>query len=858
MKWLICLALAACLCCVSLFALAEDMDGWAAEAPVPELGPIDLTDDELVIEAMPLDLFLEGEAIAPMAAAATEVFPDEVFCRYVVDSFDLNGDGAISSAEAKKVKTIDVTGLGVASLEGIAQFTKLTTLLCADNLISALDVSGNKSLTTLLCDENPIEALEFGKNTTLSKYVKSSVPKMGEGCVYYEKKSGKNVNVVLSVPDTARVTVKDEVYYDPEEELVLTDDELTVGVKQKFSILSEETGYNIAYLTFETSDKKVATVTKKGMVTAVKGGEATITVTAFDGTVAECALTVIPAPTKVTLPVKKLTLGVGETYALEPTFQPENCQKTYTWKSNKEQYATVEDGVVTGVAPGKANITIKTFNSKSATCAVTVMAAPETITLNAETLGLMQYQTYALKATLNKGAGGTMTMYSDAPDIVDVDPATGVLTANGLGETTIRVETYNGVTAACAVSVMPGPASIVLSDDALSMVVGSTHDLEPVALTDDGQDVSKVLAYKSSNEKVVSVSNTGELTANKAGTVTITVSAANGKVATCKVTVGKAPTSISLSRKTLKLKYDPEAQLGDEAEIKATMNSGAVSVITFESDDPSVVALEQTGAAVATLIARDIGTATITATTSNGKVATCAVTVVDGTAKADPYGNGVIVVAHRGGLSGGPENTLKAFRSSASYGADMIELDVRTTKDGILVINHDPKIGGKTIKSTKYADLLKKKSNLCTFDEALDVIYDSGLLLQVELKDTADVTKTVAAVRAHDMEDRVYYISFEKSLLRQVRKLEPDARLGFIFMDSVPSKLDDFIDELDISALMVHYKLLSQKRLDDWHAQGLLINVWTINSSSECKYWIDMGVDFITSNYPEYADRVRN
>ncbi len=832
-----------CALCVMLICSVA----FAEELPPMELGPVDLTGDELVVTE---DFFEESSAIEANIAAVSD-FPDDIFRGYVLDNFDKNGDGNISSSEAKKVKTIDVTGMGIESLAGIEKFKKLTTLICPDNAIEALDLDSNKSLTTLYCQGNPIEELEIGKCTKLVKSVKSIFPAVEDGAMVFDSGSKR----MIALPEGVLIRIKGSTFYDPNACFGIVDDVILMTEKQKVNILSDTCGYPVEYCRFDISNKSVLKVSN-GVVTASKAGEATVTVYTFDGQNATCNITVMKAPSKVTISEKKLTLGEGQDYLLEAAV-PEYSYAEYTWSSSRSSVASVEDGVVSANGAGTATITVKTQNGKKATCKVTVYAAPTSITLNADRVGLMAEQTFQLKPALNKGAGGVITLYSDNPSIAEVDDETGVITAVSEGTTTVWAETYNGLRASCEVAVMPGPQTIVV-DEVGFLYVGQSADLEAVALTATGEDVTPMLSYKSSNEKIVSVTSAGVVKGVKAGTATITVSAPNGKKATCKITVGKAATSITLNKKELKLKFDEDTFEGETFQLKATLNSGAVAEITFESDNYDVAWVDENGLVTAV----GVGKANITAETDNGKRAVCAVTVTASTVTPTPVDPGfntgdVIVVAHRGGLSCGPENTLEAFSNSASTGADMIELDVRTTKDGIEVINHDAKIDGKKIKDKKYSELLKYKSNLCTLDEALDVIYDSGLLLQVELKDTADVTKTVNAVRAHDMEDRVIYISFEKDLLRKVRQLDANARLGFIFMDSVPSKLDSFIDELDISALMVHWKLLTQNRLDAWHSQGLQVNVWTIDNYNDCVRWIDMGVDYITSNYPEVAVRAR-
>lgn len=129
-------------------------------------------------------------------------------------------------------------------------------------------------------------------------------------------------------------------------------------------------------VSWSTSDQSVATVAD-GLVTAVKEGSATITVTTIDGgKTATCAVTV----STDTVPVTGITINQGataeveegKTITLTATVQPDNAtDKTVTWVSAHESIATVVDGVVTGIAPGQAIISAKA-GDKTATCTVTV------------------------------------------------------------------------------------------------------------------------------------------------------------------------------------------------------------------------------------------------------------------------------------------------------------------------------------------------------------------------------------------------------------------------------------------------------------------------------------------------------
>ena len=128
-------------------------------------------------------------------------------------------------------------------------------------------------------------------------------------------------------------------------------------------------------LTWKSSDPKIAKVSKKGVVTALKKGEATITVTTHNGLSDSCTIIVEPPkPTSVTITNgDKATLYMGNKLTLKAKLEPKKSESTLTWKSSKPKVAEVsEKGVVTPKKAGTAVITVKTANGKKATITITV------------------------------------------------------------------------------------------------------------------------------------------------------------------------------------------------------------------------------------------------------------------------------------------------------------------------------------------------------------------------------------------------------------------------------------------------------------------------------------------------------
>lgn len=162
------------------------------------------------------------------------------------------------------------------------------------------------------------------------------------------------------------------------------------------------------------------------------------------------------------------------------------------------------------------------------------------------------------------------------------------------------------------------PSKVTLNKTSASLEVKKTLTLK-ASITPSYAGMSTKLTWSSSNSSVASVSG-GKVTAKKKGTATITVKTANGKKATCKITVtGIQPTSVKLSATSKTLK------VGKAVKLYATISpSNAEKKITWTSSSPSVATVTAGGS----VIAKKAGTTTITAKTVNGKKATCKVKVV--------------------------------------------------------------------------------------------------------------------------------------------------------------------------------------------------------------------------------------
>jgi len=146
-----------------------------------------------------------------------------------------------------------------------------------------------------------------------------------------------------------------------------------LGVKEKLTLMPQISAKSHASFTYTVKNSRIATVSKKGVVTGKKAGKTTVTVATHNGKKATLKLTVKKAPGKVTMSKKTLELEEGQSYTLVATLPKKTASNKLTWTTSNKKVAKVDEkGTVTAVKAGTAKITVATFNNKRAVCTVTV------------------------------------------------------------------------------------------------------------------------------------------------------------------------------------------------------------------------------------------------------------------------------------------------------------------------------------------------------------------------------------------------------------------------------------------------------------------------------------------------------
>ena len=221
-------------------------------------------------------------------------------------------------------------------------------------------------------------------------------------------------------------------------------DTVKIGLKEERTLqLTDGVSPQSAGVVFTSSNKKIVKVGKRtGKITGRKRGEATITMTASDGTVSTCKVKVVKAPKSVTLSAKKLTLGVNEEFALTASVN-RGSVSALRFSSSKKRVVKVDaDGHLVALKKGTAKVTVKTYNGHKAVCKVTVKAAPRSVRFAEDAVQLWEGDGYTAKPELSKNSTGAYILTSGDESVVTVQGNT--LQAMQAGTAVITVTTYNG------------------------------------------------------------------------------------------------------------------------------------------------------------------------------------------------------------------------------------------------------------------------------------------------------------------------------------------------------------------------------------------------------------------------------
>lgn len=231
----------------------------------------------------------------------------------------------------------------------------------------------------------------------------------------------------------------------------------------------------------------------------------------------------------------------------------------------------------------------------------------------------------------------------------------------------------------------------------------------------------------------------------------------------------------------------------------------------------------------------------------------------------------IINFAHRGSSKICPENTMAAFRKALEQGATGIETDVQLTKDGQMVLIHDETLDRTTsgtgwVKDYSLQELQVLDAGskfdaafqgecIPTLDELLELVKDSGTIVNIELKNGTILyegleQKVIERVRAFQMADRVVISSFNHYSLYLCKQIAPEIRTGILYMEGLYEPWE-YAATLQADALHAYHYAVLPEFVQGAKALGKAYHPFTVNDIKEMQRLLEAGVDGIITDYPD-------
>ena len=239
-----------------------------------------------------------------------------------------------------------------------------------------------------------------------------------------------------------------------------------------------------------------------------------------------------------------------------------------------------------------------------------------------------------------------------------------------------------------------------------------------------------------------------------------------------------------------------------------------------------------------------------------------------------------LLAAHRGGALLWPENSLLAFRNAVALGADFIEFDVHLSKDGELVVVHDPTLdrttsGSGPVKDRTLAELkalrLRDRAgaltaeSVPTLDEVVAVAAKGKARMLLEIKVDASRArypgieeKVLAILDRHGMAGSTVVMSFDAPTWRRVRELRPDVATCALYSARMLGRtsLAEELQTLRSAGVLfigVEHTVVDAAAVAQARAAGIGIGAWTVNDAAGMKRQIDAGAAILITDQPDVA-----
>ena len=226
----------------------------------------------------------------------------------------------------------------------------------------------------------------------------------------------------------------------------------------------------------------------------------------------------------------------------------------------------------------------------------------------------------------------------------------------------------------------------------------------------------------------------------------------------------------------------------------------------------------------------------------------------------------MMILAHRGASSYAPENTMAAFYKALEMKANGIELDLKQTKDGEIVVFHDTDVSRTTNQSGNLRNFTLQEiqefdagswfsgeytgEKVVRFEDFLYYFGSKPIYLAIELKDDHIEAAVLAILQKFELQSKITITSFNFDNLVRMRSLSQSIELGFL-TNVITEKIIEQLKEFSIRQICPNGELLEKEHVELARKSELEIRSWNTSSEEIMQHVIDCGVDGMTIDFPD-------
>ncbi len=233
-----------------------------------------------------------------------------------------------------------------------------------------------------------------------------------------------------------------------------------------------------------------------------------------------------------------------------------------------------------------------------------------------------------------------------------------------------------------------------------------------------------------------------------------------------------------------------------------------------------------------------------------------------------------LITAHTGCMNT-PPNSLQSVLEGLQAGADIIEVDVRATKDGIVVLLHDEELitpdGIRQVQELSFEEMkrLAQYDGVVRLEEVLPLIKEQHRVINLDVKEDSAIDPMIKTVEAYHMRDYAIITGCEAERAAYLKEhhrpyqvlLNASIRLYETYKGDYASFMQETCrDAISASCcgININYHLCQQELLDYARLRCLPVLVWTVDDAHEMERFLDMDVQSITSNRIDKLIRLRD